>query len=96
MNMIPKRFLDPGAPLITCAIVMRAATQIKIHEPTRMSGMSLPIGTFGRLHSEKNGVYTVWLLDGGNSNHIIVEVPLHLMSGYFALHPHRIFPSIGS
>jgi hypothetical protein len=93
--VLPKRFLDPGAPLITQAVLMKRATQIKFHEPDKMSAMSLPIGTFARIHSEKGGVYTVWLLDEGNSNHIIVDVPLHLMSGYFALHPHQIFLSIG-
>jgi len=90
--MAVKRFLDIGSPLQTIVVILKRTQQIRITNPQKLGGGVLPIGTFGRIHSEARGVYTVWLLDETNMNTIIVEVPSVLMAMHFKQHPHQIFP----
>ena len=89
--MSDKRFLDIGSPLEMIVVVLKATRQIRITNPDKLAGSTLPIGTFARIHSETRGVYTVWLLDEVNMNTIIVEVPLVLMAMHFKQHPHKLF-----
>ena len=89
-----KRFLDPGSPLKTVAVILKTTRQIRITNPEKLSGSMLPIGTLARIHSESRGLYTVWLLDELNMNTIVVEVPLVLMSMHFAMHEHNLFPHL--
>ena len=92
--MADKRFLDAGSPLWTKVVIHKTTRQIKILNPEKMAGDTLPISTLARIHSEKNGVYQVWLLDEINMNTVIAEVPLHLMSMHFEQHPHNLFPHL--
>ena len=93
--MAQKRFLDPGSPIVTTVTLLKGHQLVRITNPEKMSGDKLLPGTFGRIHSQKNGVYTVWLLEDSSMNTIMIEVPLHLMGQFFKQQPHQIFPHLG-
>jgi hypothetical protein len=88
--MTPK-FLDKGTPIISATTIARNNSMIRLVNPDQFSSSQLMAGTLGRVHSEKNGIYTVWLLDDRTMNTVIIEAPLHLMGQYFRQHPHGIF-----
>jgi hypothetical protein len=92
MDQTDKRFLKPGSPFITSALIYKRSQNVKVTNPEDMPIVALPVGTFGRLHSERNGTFCVWLLCEKNMATIIVEVPLQMMGLLFKQHHHRIFP----
>jgi hypothetical protein len=91
-NVVTKRFLDVGSPLITTAMLLKRVQHVTITNPQDLTTEALPIGTFGRIHSVEKSVYTVWLLEEAIMKPIIVKVPADLMSTYFRQQPHNIFP----
>ena len=93
--MVSKRFLDIGSPLVTKVMILKKNQMIKITNPEKLSGDTLRPGALGRIHSVKNNLYTVWLLDETTMNTIIIEIPTHLMGQYFKQHAHSIFPHLG-
>jgi len=92
---ILRRFLDNGSSLETTVTLFRRTAIIKFVKPADFVADSIPAGTFGRIHSQKNGVYSVWLLDEGTMTTVVIEVPLHLMGQYFKQSSHNIFPHLG-
>ena len=92
--MTAPRFLDKGSPLIATVQISKKNTMIKIVTPDKFQRDALKQGTLGRIHSQTNNVYTVWLLDEQTMNTVIIEVPLHLMAQYFRQHEHAIFPHL--
>ena len=92
--MTSHRFLDKGSPLVTTVPISKHNTMIKVLTPDKFQSDALRPGTLGRIHSQNNSVYTVWLLDERTMNTVIIEVPLHLMGQYFRQHDHGIFPHL--
>jgi hypothetical protein len=92
--MTSKRFLDTGSPLMSTVQILRTNAMIRVLTPEKFHGLALRPGTLGRIHSQANRVYTVWLLDELTMNTIIIEVPLHLMGQYFTQHEHGVFPHL--
>ena len=92
--MTAPRFLDKGSPLVTTVQIFKKNTMIKIVTPDKFQSDVLRQGTHGRIHSQTNNVYTVWLLDEQTMNTVIIEVPGHLMGQYFRQHDHGIFPHL--
>ena len=92
--MTSVRFLDNGSPLASQVAIMRKNSMIKILNPEKMLGDTIFPGALARIHSQKNGVYTVWVLDERTMHTIMVEVPLQLMGQYFKQQPHDIFPHL--
>lgn len=91
---ISKRFLDNGSPLVATVQILKKNTMIKILTPDKFTGDGLRPGTLGRIHSQSNNAYTVWLLDEQTMNTVIIEVPGQLMAQYFRQHEHGIFPHL--
>jgi hypothetical protein len=91
--MTSTRFLDPGSPLVSTVQILKGNTMIKVVTPDTFRGTLRP-GTFGRIESQKNDFYNVWLLDESTMSTVIIEVPAVLMGQYFRQHPHGIFPHL--
>lgn len=91
--MTSTRFLDPGSPLVSTVQILKSNTMIKVVTPDTFQSALRP-GTLGRIHSQKNNVYTVWLLDESTMNTVIIDVPTVLMGQYFRQHQHGIFPHL--
>jgi hypothetical protein len=88
----PKKFLESGSPVVTRVPIPRINTSVRFLNPEKLGGNMVLASSLGRIHSEKNGVYSVWILDELTYNTIILEVPLHMMGQYFAASSHNMFP----
>jgi hypothetical protein len=86
-----RRFLDPGSPLVTTVMIARTNSMVKFADRAKVPAQGIMPGTLGRVHSQSNGLYSVWLLDETLYNTIVVDVPLHLMGQYFKQHDHQVF-----
>lgn len=86
------KILDSGSAVATTVTILKANTIVSFENPERMAGDRLEIGSLGRIHSQVRNTYNVWILDDGNMNSIIVNVPHHLMGQFFKQHAHGIFP----
>lgn len=94
--MTSKKFLDDGTPLTTTVPIMKTNSMIKIVNPENLPETAIFPGAFGRIHSQQNGLYKIWVLDERTMHTIIIEVPLFLMGQYFKQYAHNIFPNLGT
>jgi len=94
--MTSQKFLDNGSTIVSTVSILKRNLMIKVLNPEKFPGEVLLPGTLGRIHSQRNGVYTVWLLEERTMNTVMIEIPLNLMGQYFQQRAHNIFPHLAS
>lgn len=88
-----KKFLDPGCPVETHAVIYKKNSNIRITNPENMGQETIAKGSQARIHSkDAKAVYTVWVLDPVTYKPVIIEVPQTMMSSLFTMKEHKIFP----
>ncbi|CAN5586377.1 hypothetical protein BH23BAC1_BH23BAC1_25330 [soil metagenome] len=93
-NMNEKKFLYNGSPVKASVNLLKGSKNFKVNNPDKFITSMIGQGALGRIHSSKQSIYTVWLLDNITYNNIIIEVPQHLMGQYFEHYDHKIFPHL--